>query len=298
MVYFDLIFFMAPPLSPLRYPGGKGVLADYLAQLIEYNGVVNCTYAEPYAGGAGAALQLLMTGKVKRLLLNDADRSIWAFWKSIISNPEGFIELIEKTPITMKSWLIQRKIYRSPVGRAALELGFAAFFLNRCNRSGIIKNGGVIGGTEQQGKWKIDARFNKPGQIERIREIAKHADCIEVSNFDAMTFLRRRILSVRDRTRFFIYLDPPYYDKGSRLYLNYYGNNEHTELALFLRRVRNLKWLVSYDNVPAIRELYAWSHTIAFDLRYSASSSRLGSEIMIFSEEIRRPSENILLCSA
>jgi len=287
------------PLSPLRYPGGKAILADYLYRLIEHNGIEDCIYAEPFAGGAGAAVQLLLEGKVRKLLLNDADRSIWAFWKSITEQHEAFIDLLERTPVNVSTWRTQRAIYFSPKEHTRLQLGFAAFFLNRCNRSGVIKNGGVIGGLKQAGVWKIDARFNKPEQIRRIRAIAAKASAIEISNFDALKFLKKRILSERNRSKILVYLDPPYFDKGSRLYLNYYRPGDHASLANYLSRVRRLKWLVSYDNAPPIRALYSsWSHTIDFNLHYSAHSSRIGSEIMIFSKELSRPNNVIQLRSA
>jgi len=285
--------------SPLRYPGGKAVLADYLSRLIDCNRIERCIYAEPYAGGAGAAVKLLLGGKVDRLLLNDADPSIWAFWRSVTNRSEAFIERLERTDVTIDSWKRQRAIYLAPKAHTALELGFAAFFLNRCNRSGVIKNAGVIGGLEQDGEWKINARFNKPGQIGRIREIAERADAIEVTNLDAIAFTRQRILRVSDRSRFLVYLDPPYFEKGSRLYLNYYRPGDHALLANHLKRVRRLKWLVSYDNAPEIRSLYSgWCHTIDFNLRYSAHSARVGSEILIFSDELERPGNRVELRSA
>lgn len=283
--------------SPLRYPGGKGALTDFLAATIEANGIKDCTYIEPYAGGAGAAINLLLAGKVARIVLNDADRSIWSFWHSILNYTEAFVERIRKTPVTVAEWKRQRAIYHARP-RRILDLGFAAFYLNRCNRSGIMTNGSVIGGLDQKGKWKIDARYYEEELIRRIERIAALRGQIRVSGLDAIDFLRSDLLPERDRSRYFIYLDPPYYDKGSRLYLNFYVPEDHAVLARFLRRIKNLHWLVTYDNTPEIRTLYAWSTITDFHLHYSAAVSKQGSEIMVPSPKLNLPIAELFAKSA
>jgi len=280
--------------SPLRYPGGKAVLSEFLATVIEVNGIRDCVYAEPYAGGAGAAINLLLAGKVERIILNDADRNIWAFWKAILDNTDEFLARIEVTPITVAEWMRQREIYETPRHRTTLERGFAAFFLNRCNRSGILTNGGVIGGLNQDGKWKIDARFNRVELKHRIERIAAFRDKIQVANLDAIEFLQRHVLSGEDRSRFFVYLDPPYFVKGSRLYLNYYEPGDHTILARILKRIQRVKWLVTYDNVEEIRALYEWCNIVDFHLRYSAHSSRQGSELVICDKTLVLPQHALI----
>ena len=283
--------------SPLRYPGGKAVLSDFLAATIEANGIEDCTYVEPYAGGAGAAINLLLAGKVARIVLNDADRSVWSFWHSILHHTDAFIELVKTTPVSVAEWKKQRAIYHARP-RRIVELGFAAFYLNRCNRSGIMTNGGVIGGLDQKGKWKIDARYNQVELIRRIERIAALRERIRVCQLDAIKFLRSDMLPEKDRSRYFIYLDPPYYVKGSRLYLNFYEPKDHAVLAQFLRRIKNVRWLVTYDNTPEIRKLYAWSKITDFQLHYSAASSKQGSEIMIPSPELELPIAKLCAQSA
>ncbi len=284
--------------SPLRYPGGKAILAGYLKELLQYNDLIGCTYVEPFAGGAGAAIQLLLSGHVKRLILNDADRAIWAFWNAILEHPEELICRIENAKVNLTTWRKQRAIYRNPDDHSDVELAFAAFFLNRCNRSGIIGNGSVIGGMNQTGPWKIDARFNKEEQVRRIKAISAVADKITVYNLDAIDFLRSKILPNRRRDSLFVYLDPPYFVKGSRLYMNHYKDDDHATLARCLKRIRKLRWLVSYDNAPEIRQLYSWADKVGFRLQYSAQETKLGSEVLIFSDSVERPTERIKLRSA
>lgn len=266
--------------SPLRYPGGKAVLSSFLEQVITDNNLQGCTYAEPFAGGAGAAIELLINGHVDRILINDADRAIYCFWNSIRKRSAELIEKINETPLTITEWRKQRDIYKHRGNTKEIELGFAAFFLNRCNRSGIIKNAGPIGGIEQSGTWKIDARFNREQLSSRIEELASYGDRILVSNEDANSLLYRIQEVMGDGPRF-IYADPPYYAKGRELYLNYFNSEHHKELAQALKKSKE-HWILSYDDTPETRKLYTGQQIIPFQLRYSAHhDSREGGEILV-----------------
>ncbi len=273
-------------LSPLRYPGGKASLANYLKHLIEHN-VTDCTYFELYAGGAGAALDLLFSNSVHRIVLNDADIHIYAFWSEILNNTEAFIHKIEDVPIDINSWYRQRDIYNdAPASHSSLELGFATFFLNRCNRSGIIKKAGPIGGFEQTGRFLIDCRFNKRDLIQRIERIANENGRIEVYNLDTLFFIQDNIARLQE-PHSFMYLDPPYYQKGKSLYLNSYDHEDHVQLRDLLNANRGLKWMVSYDNVPEIALLYEHFQHTQHELSYTLQEKRKTNEFFIFSDSIQ-----------
>jgi DNA adenine methylase len=258
--------------------------------LISLNSRGGGIYAEPYAGGAGAALALLFCGHVDELMLNDADARIYAFWKSILNETDRFLRLLRNTPLTVEEWQRQKRIYRQSSQNSNLKVGFATFYLNRCNRSGIIANAGLIGGLKQTGKWKIDARFNRAELAARIERIARSKGRIRVSRFDAITFLKRLAGKPTMAERGFVYLDPPYFDKGSQLYLNHYDPTDHDELASYLASGVPFKWVMSYDNVPAIRKLYNQRFSrVMFNLGYSAKSFRIGSELLIHDATLRFP---------
>jgi DNA adenine methylase len=270
--------------SPLRYPGGKQVIAPVLAHLIKLNSLEGRDYAEPYAGGAGAALSLLFSGYVRNLRLNDADPAVIAMWRSILDETDEFIRRIHSTPLNVAEWRKQRTIYLSASDASILDLGFATFYLNRVNRSGIIKNAGPIGGVRQTGKWKIDARFNRLELSKRVKRIASYKKNISLCHLDALEFLR----SVQSN-RVFVYLDPPYFEKGKELYLNHYMMNDHRDLSLFLRESHPYKWVMSYDDTPEIREFYKGFRKTRFSLAYSARDRRLGSELLISTKDIVLP---------
>lgn len=273
-------------LSPLRYPGGKGVLANFIGLVLKKNDLVGGHYVEPYAGGAGVAMNLLYNDFVSHVHINDLDSSIYAFWHAVVEETENLCRLIRDTPITLKSWDIQRFVQKNPAQYSALEVGFSTLFLNRTNRSGILL-GGMIGGRAQNGKWKINARFNKKDLIDRIEKIGRYQSRISLYNQDAMQFIECSLNKIPNRT--LIYLDPPYYVKGYQLYKNHYDAKDHATLAKTVTHKLRHNWIVSYDNVREVRKLYENYRQKPYNITYSASKHISGSEILIFSDALRLP---------
>lgn len=271
--------------TPLRYPGGKGKLAAYIKRLIKENDLLDGEYVEPYAGGAAIAMELLFHEYVSRVHINDLSRPIYAFWKSVLFFTDDLCKLVRDTPLTLKSWDRQKKAFSNSGESDDLALGFATFFLNRTNRSGIL-NGGIIGGRNQTGEWKIDARFNREALIHRIESIAKMQSRIELTQMDALDFIRARIPHWPSKT--LIYIDPPYYEKGRDLYYDFYQPNDHKMVQRFVTNdLSQKRWVVSYDNVAAIRELYKGCQRIIYRIGYSAHNARIGSEAIFFSHALR-----------
>lgn len=264
--------------SPLRYPGGKTSLVPFFEKIIRENGLEKLTYVEPFAGGAGAALALLFSGKVERIVINDLDKAIYSFWQSAIFESEKFVRKIYRTPITVEEWKKQKAIYENPKSRL-FKLGFATFFLNRTNISGIL-DGGPIGGLDQKGKWEIDARFNKKTLVKKIRQLGRHKDKISVYNKDGLKLIGEYL----NKKNSFIYLDPPYFEKGTTLYLNHYRKENHEALAKKLNKNRGAFWLLTYDNKREIKSLYPKRKIVGFSLNYYAHKPRKGREIMILSD--------------
>jgi DNA adenine methylase len=278
---------MSPSPSPLRYPGGKGVLSDFMIDVILGNNLEGCSYIESFAGGAGAALTLLFEGIVKKLYLNDADITISAFWHSVLFETERLLKKLHDTPVTIAEWQRQKQILLNE-REDLLQLGFAAFFLNRCNRSGIIFSAGPIGGYEQAGSWTLDARFNKFSLKKRIEKISLYKDKIFISNEDAIDFLKAIPPGIL-RTAF-IYLDPPYFVKGKRLYMNYFREDNHINLSKHIGVWNNINWLMTYDNVEFIRTLYKKYSLFSYHLNYSLQKKREGEELLISPPQIYLPS--------
>ena len=212
--------------SPLRYPGGKAKLAPFMEVLISSLGHPVDTYIEPFAGGAGIAIELLQNNFIKKIVINDYDKGIYSFWRAILTDTDRFVYDIETVPLTMEEWDHQRSICLDKSMKYSYELGFATFCMNRTNRSGIIK-GGVIGGYDQNGKWKLDARFNRKKLIKRIVEIAKLKSNIYLYNKDIASFITNYL--PRHAENAFVYFDPPYYEKGKQLYLNFFSTRKRVK---------------------------------------------------------------------
>lgn len=275
--------------SPLRYPGGKGSLSAYLADLLELNSLTGCAYYEPYAGGAGAALNLLCDNIVERIYINDADPRVFAFWYSILEENAKFIDHIQNTPLNIEEWRKQQAICATGNTDDIFLLGFSAFYMNRCNRSGVLKGAGPIGGYKQDGKWRLDVRFNRNELSARARTLGALRERISVSCLDAIDFLHQKLPYGRARAKAFVYADPPYVIKGQKLYLNSYGPSEHAELANYLDKQRILPWLVSYDDAPLIHDIYSGQQIQTLPIRYSLQNKRAAQELLIAPHHLYLP---------
>lgn len=276
--------------SPLRYPGGKGKVTDFLKSVIEENDLLDGHYIEPFAGGASVALNLLFDEYVKKISINDIDKSIYSFWHSVLYDTDRLCNLILDTNVNIDEWRKQKDIQKNKNRYSLLNLGFSTFFLNRTNRSGIIK-AGAIGGIKQEGSWKIDARFNKEELIVRINKIAKYSGRINLYNLDTIDLLKSFKRKKLDNAIF--YFDPPYYVKGKDLYTNFYKHDDHVLISNEISKLK-AKWIVSYDNVPHVQNIYKAYRQVNYDLNYSAFEHRVGSEIMIFSNDLVIPEDNLL----
>ena len=271
--------------SPLRYPGGKNKLSAFIAQICIDNNI-NGHYVEPYSGGASVAIFLLFEGFVNKITINDKDRSIYAFWHSVLNKTEQLCEMIERTEITIDEWRVQKEIQTRKESVDLLTLGFSTFFLNRTNRSGII-NGGMIGGVDQSGDYLIDCRFNKLELINRIRRIASRKKDIRLYKKDALKLIDMiQKESQNTSANVIFYFDPPYYYKASSLYMNHYKDENHRLVSEKIKSIENIRWIVSYDNVSEIKELYFDCNKKEYSFKHTAHSARVGQEILFFSSNL------------
>lgn len=270
-------------LSPLRYPGGKGRLAPFLAGLIRAQMPRPTGYLEPFAGGAGVALRLLVNEEVRFIHINDLDPGIAALWRCVFFNTEALIHRIESAAINMEAWHQASEVYRNPSRHSDLDVGFATFFLNRCNRSGIL-TARPIGGLNQAGRWRIDARFNRDDLANRVRFLGQFRRRVTVSQQDA----RHVLQDVSDSNEELIaYVDPPYLVQGEDLYLDSLGPADHVELASILR-FSKLRWFLTYDvNEQVTQDLYHGLRCIEFDIAHTAQNQRVGSEYGVFSQNLQ-----------
>ncbi|CFX15431.1 Adenine modification methylase, M.EcoRV-type [Syntrophomonas zehnderi OL-4] len=274
--------------SPLRYPGGKSSITPLIKLILSKKDNRTTTYIEPFAGGAGVAINLLLDGVVDNIVINDYDKAIYSFWRALKEQTDDLISLIEDTPVNIEEWYKQKAIYSTSNRKYSLELGFATFFLNRTNRSGIL-NAGPIGGYSQSDFYKIDARYNKPMLVERIQSIATKKKSIFIYNKEVRSFLTQILPKFQENA--FIYFDPPYFVNGKRLYKNFFVENDHVDIARSIEQNVTCDWVMTYDDETRIRSIYSNYVMRNYVLNYSAANKGKGTELIIFKSSKLVPNE-------
>jgi DNA adenine methylase len=282
---------MNPSKTPLRYPGGKQRLAPFLTEILIANKLIGGHYVEPYAGGAGAALELLLSDNVSHVHLNDASYAIYCFWHSVLNNTERLCKMISAASLTVDEWKRQREAIRRSKELSMLEVGFATFFLNRCNHSGVL-SGGLIGGLTQAGDWKMDARFSRNELIGRIEAVAYKREAININNDDAETYIKEYIPRTPAKT--LVYLDPPYFEKSRGLYLNTYKKHDHERIATVIQEKIKRNWVLSYDGAKDILSYYKKRKHFLYNLQYSAATIYEGREVFVFCDKLKLPERSVL----
>lgn len=265
--------------SPFRYPGGKSQLYPYIKHLLKINNI-NGTYIEPFAGGAGVAIELLLHGDVEQIVINDYDKSIFSAWNAIINHSEEAISFLQTVPITYDEWLKQKSIHEDSKNDPTSVIGgLATFYLNRTNVSGIIK-GGPIGGKKQESIYKIDARFNREKLIKKIKIIASYKDKIILMNKDAnelVSVIKKKF----DSQNTFIFFDPPYFAQGKNLYLSFIDESEHQKLFKNIKKLNDYKLIITYDTEEEIKSIYSdFEQKFIYTLNYTANNRRKAQEFL------------------
>lgn len=276
--------------SPLRYPGGKSKLVPFISLLIKKSGLTAPIYIEPFAGGAGVGLELLFKGEVEEIVINDYDKAIYSMWRAILTETQKFVTLIRTATFDDNEWKKQKKIYLTQNSKYSLELGFATFYLNRTNRSGIL-SAGPIGGHNQTGNYRMDVRFNKDDLIKRVNKVASFKHKIHLYNQDVRSFVKYYGAKYFDKA--FIYFDPPYYQKGKQLYKNFLNHKDHVEIKKLVVKLR-CPWIVTYDNVAEIKGIYDGYPAYKYDLYYGVANGGMNSEVLFFSDASLVPTQKEL----
>ncbi|MFH0227091.1 DNA adenine methylase [Vibrio furnissii] len=280
--------------SPFRYPGGKDKLASFLAIFLSVNKLRNGRFIEPFCGGAGASLSLLLGGYVKEIHLNDKNFALYCFWDALKNNTENLLDMVYENIPSIEEWHRQKAIYadslNEPTARkfTKLEYGYSVFFLNRSNRSGVLQ-AGPIGGLNQTGNYKIDCRYTTETLLKKIEKIASKKEQIFVYNEDCINFLDR-FNNAENYDIDFIYLDPPYVKEGRNIYSKNFcfDDTMHRELKEFII-THAKRWLISYDDHPLVHELYSSQGTRTVEFSYVMNTARVGRELMIADSRLRMP---------
>lgn len=274
-------------ISPLRYPGGKARMTQWLLGVLDNN---RCTrmdaeiWVEPFAGGAGAGLTALENGTVSETWLVEAHPAVAAFWQSVVEDNEAMARRIEAVVPTLALFEEAREMVAAGLtgeGVNRLDLGVAAFIVNRCSRSGmVLPNVGPIGGKSQTGRYTIAARWNGPSLAERLRRIGLYGSKLKIITGDGIEHLEHLPGSgIEDEM--FLFVDPPYIGVGNRLYAQGMQKSDHDRLAAALKALPF--WVLTYDAHPDVLGLYPPEdhQVMEFEIPHSINQSHIGSEYLV-----------------
>ncbi len=256
--------------SPLRYPGSKRRLAEYIKQTLKQNGCHPDIFIEPFAGGASVALKLLNEDIVKQIGLIELDPLVADFWKTVFFDTDWLVEQVKNIEITVEQW----SLFKNSVYADRRERALACLFLNRTSFSGIIARAGPIGGYQQNSQYKIDCRFPRDTLIQRIRQAGSFRKRVafvwRISWKQGISRIRRKQeLGKLPNSNLLFYFDPPFFEKANQLYNYYFNNRRHKLLRNYILTLED-NWILSYDSPERVLELYGNDLSSAnIDMRYS-----------------------------
>lgn len=287
-------------LSPLRYPGGKARMAQFLGELFAQQVSVMDVevWIEPFAGGAGAGLALLEARAVPEVWLTEKNPAIAALWRAVLDDHEQLAARVEAAVPDMALYDWAREQVAAAGECAEDELAFAALVLNRCSRSGMVHpSAGPIGGKSQTGRWTIASRWNGPGLAERITHLQTLSGRIRFTEGDAIRALAGLVdCGFEDEVLAFV--DPPYIREGNRLYANGMAAADHQRLADVLN-ASSARWLLTYDDEPVVvDELYPDRRVLAYQISNTANQARIATEYAVLSDHLALPTGHELLPGA
>lgn len=258
----------------IRYPGSKAKLIDPILAafpcemtLAMFQTLTDWEYREPFFGSGAIGFHLLpRLSRHCSVWLNDADPDLVCLWQSVYARPMDLIGHITRFTPSAAAFFDFKKRDCDGEGSVA-ERGFRKLALHRMSMSGFgYMSGGPIGGKDQANKlYNVQCRWN-PERMKRDiamlhRQLNKFVN-VRITCGDFADLLTDACCNA------FVYLDPPYYEKGSQLYRFSFDADDHARLAEALQAT-NAQWALSYDDHPEIRRLYSWATFKELEVRYS-----------------------------
>src|SRR3990167_6998031 len=270
--------------SPLRYPGSKRKLCNYLDKILAKNNYSPQVLIEPFVGGGSVFINFLLRHKEGKVVIEDKDELIYNFWKTLFDEPSYLIRFVKKVRVDLKTFDRYRHVSSHTDKFSRKKLAEACLFLNRTSFSGILNNSaGPIGGREQKSIYKIDCRFGRENLIKKIKSISAFKNRVVVLPYNWEETLK--YVAGEDKyknARLLYYFDPPFYKKAAQLYRYHFDNVSHKNLRDRLMKLKQA-WILSYDRAQEIQNLYSAFTRINVSMPYSINSpaKRLEKELII-----------------
>lgn len=228
--------------SPFRYAGGK----FYARKLILEHIPEHSYYIEPFAGGASI---FFAKSKASRNWLNDIDEDLINCLIIIRDYPEKLIDRLKNEKATKERHAYYKNKYKP---KTKLDRAVRWFYINRTSYSGIMNMQNCFWGYGDKYSMRPE---NWPRNI--IRTSQKLQD-VKLTSFDFDEVIKK---AEKDA---FLFIDPPYFNADQdKFYTHAFKKEDHFRLCKLLKKVSNkVKFLITYDNSPEVRELYNWAHNL------------------------------------
>ncbi len=228
--------------SPFRYAGGK----FYARKLILEHILAHEQYIEPFAGGGSI---FFAKEKAAANELNDIDPELINCYEQIRDNVEGLIALLDGIPASKENHHYYKNVYE-PSNQ--LECAFRWYYLNRTSYSGIMNPANCYWGYGP--KFSMQPK-NWPAHLRRCSAKLQEVK-LSCRDFEEV------IEAIPNGA--FLFIDPPYFNADQdKFYTHSFDHKDHLRLERVLRKNSNrLKFLLTYDNSPEVRQLYGWTDAI------------------------------------
>lgn len=252
-------------VTPFRYPGAKNKMLPVLREHLDPLLVDQDNFIDVFVGGGSVLLDIAQRYPTIKLHANDKDYWMYCFWNIVSSGDDAkfnsLLQLIEQKPTLELFYQLRETPTDDPV-----ECAYRAIFFNRTTFSGIAYSG-PIGGKEQKSQYTVDCRYNVAKLKTKIlacRKLLINRTTVSGLDFGEYTELWN--------TNYPAYLDPPYYVKGDALYIEKMDSFQHEKLSALLQHREG--WVLSYDDCPEIRNLYANQKVIDLSARYCINGKK------------------------
>lgn len=258
-----------PLRSPLRYPGGKAFLCEYVEEFLRVNSLAPEVFVEPFAGGGSIGLHLLGKGLVKKIGLSDKDPLVAGFWRTVFHDGPWLRDKVRKAKVTLTEWEKQHEA--KP--KSHRDNAWKCLFLNRTSFSGILsRRAGPLGGKAQKSAYGVDCRFYRETVVQRLTELwDARGHVARVGQADWRETVAWAVKQSNGRQAALVYLDPPFFHKAVRLYNHVFDAADHEEVVKKLAQLK-MPWLLSYDDCPEVVKLFK-----RYGLKYRRTAVRYTS---------------------
>lgn len=227
------------PVAP--WLGGKRNLAKRICAALD--DIPHSTYAEPFVGMGGIFLR--RTSRPRAEVINDAGRDVANLFRILQRHYPQFLDTLRFQLTTRAEF--NRLVDTNPETLTDLERAARFLYLQR------TAFGGKVSGRNFGVAVDRSARFNLTTLEPMLEDLHSRLAGVVIECLDFGSFITRY-----DSAGTLFYLDPPYWGCESDYGKHLFNRADFQRLADHLRGIKG-RFLLSINDVPEIREIFAWA---------------------------------------